>query len=96
MEVTLETMIINLYMWVNNWINDALNSVLPDDSAMTQILNGVSNGIDFVLDLLQKINFLVPVGLIFSLSMITLVWDIALFALFIANWTIKKIFDVIP
>lgn len=96
MEVTLETIIINMYMWVNNWINNALTSVLPDNSSMTQILNGVSNGIDFALDLLQKVNFLLPVGLIFTLSMISFMQNIALFALFVGNWTVKKIFDVIP
>lgn len=96
MEVTLETIILNFYMWANNWINEAINKVLPEDSAMNDIVNGMSNGLDFVLDLLQKINFIVPVGLIFTLLMMTFVTDVVLFALFIGNWVIKKVFDVIP
>lgn len=96
MEVTLETLILDLYMWINNWIQDAVNTVIPDDSALNTILNGVTNGIDFVLDLLQKVNFIVPVGLIFTLLLMTFVQDIVLFALFIGNWVVKKIFDVIP
>ena len=96
MEVTLETIIINFYMWANDWINEAINKVIPTDSALNDIVNGMSNGIEFVLDLLKKINFIVPVGLIFTLLMMTFITDVVLFALFIGNWCIKKIFDVIP
>jgi hypothetical protein len=48
------------------------------------------------LDILKKVNFLVPVPLIFQIVGIMIVLKVGSVVLWGVNWIIKRIFDVIP
>ena len=96
MEVTLETIILNFIQWIADLSNNLFTKVFPEDSIISQISSGANDGITFVLDLLIKVNFLVPVPTIMILLGVSMVIEVIYFQIFIGNWILRRIFDIIP
>ena len=96
MEVTLETIILNFIQWIADLSNNLFTKVFPEDSIISQISSGANDGITFVLDLLIKVNFLVPVPTIMILIGASMVIEVIYFQIFIGNWILRRIFDIIP
>lgn len=96
MEVTLETIILNFIQWIADLSNNLFTKVFPEDSIISQISSGANDGITFILDLLIKINFLVPVPTIMILIGASMVIEVIYFQIFIGNWILRRIFDIIP
>lgn len=96
MEVTLETIILNFIQWIADLSNNLFTKAFPEDSIISQISSGVNDGITFVLDLLIKVNFLVPVPTIMILIGASMVIEVIYFQIFIGNWILRRIFDIIP
>lgn len=69
---------------------------LPDLSVDNATLSSMSSGMDKVFEFIGKVNFLVPIDHI--LLIVALVYTIrsAKLILFIINWIIRRIADVIP
>ena len=84
---------------INNFIDFVLELVMflfPDIAFVSDFLVNIGTYMSIGIDLLKKVNFLIPVPLIFRIIIIQLTLKIAYVALFIVNWVIKRIFDVIP
>ena len=96
MEVTLETIILNFIQWIADLSNNLFTKAFPEDSIISQISSGANDGITFVLDLLIKVNFLVPVPTIMILIGASMVVEVIYFQIFIGNWILRRIFDIIP
>ena len=96
MEVTLETIILNFIQWIADLSNNLFTKAFPEDSIISQISSGANDGITFVLDLLIKVNFLVPVPTIMILIGASMAIEVIYFQIFIGNWILRRIFDIIP
>ena len=96
MEVTLETIILNFIQWIADLSNNLFTKAFPEDSIISRISSGANDGITFVLDLLIKVNFLVPVPTIMILIGASMVIEVIYFQIFIGNWILRRIFDIIP
>lgn len=70
--------------------------VWPEISIEADILANMDSYIHLAIDLLKKINFLIPVPLIFFLLSTMITLKVASVVLWAVNWIIKRIFDVIP
>jgi len=68
-----------------------LNNIIPEN-----IFTSMTQTVVFVVDLFQKINFIIPVNDIFVCLSIIILIRIAMFSMFGLNWVIRRIFDVIP
>lgn len=68
----------------------------PDLSVDNTVLSRMSSGMDAVFDFLGQVNFFIPLDHI--LVIIGLVYSIraAKLVLFVVNWIIRRIADVIP
>lgn len=69
---------------------------LPDLSVNNSVLSSMSSGMDTVFDFISQVNFFIPLDHI--LLIIGLVYSIraAKLLLFVINWIIRRIADVIP
>ena len=69
---------------------------LPDLSVNNETLSSMSSAMDTVFEFIGKVNFIVPIDT--SLIIVALVYAIrsAKLLLFVVNWIIRRIADVIP
>ena len=79
-----------------DFILELSSMILPDIAFATDLFSNFGKYMELGLDLLIKVNFLIPVPLIISILFIQLMLRIAYIAFYIVNWVIKRIFDVIP
>lgn len=70
--------------------------MLPDLSVNNSILSNMSSGVDMVFEFIGKVNFFIPLD--HMLIILGLVYSIraAKFLVFVINWIIRRIADVIP
>lgn len=84
---------------INNFIDFIIELVMfvwPEISIEADVIANIGEYMEVGLDILKKVNFLVPVPLIFSLVSTLIALKIVFFALWGVNWIIKRVFDVIP
>lgn len=84
---------------INNFIDFIVELVMfiwPEISIEADLIANMDKYMALGVDLLKKINFLVPLPLIFTCIGIMVVFKIGLFLLWIADWIIKRICDIIP
>lgn len=85
-------MIVNLLKWLSGLITDYIPAVTLDGG----VLGNIADGIAYVLDVVVKANWIFPVpdalliiGIVFGFSLVKV-------GIFVVNWVIRRIFDVIP
>lgn len=84
---------------INNFIDFIVELVMfvwPEISIEADVIANLGEYMEVGLDILKKVNFLVPVPLIFALVSTLIALKIVFFALWGVNWIIKRVFDVIP
>ena len=84
---------------INNFIDFIIELVMfiwPEISIQGDVIANIGDYMEIGLDILKKVNFLVPVPLIFQIVGIMIVLKVGSIVLWGANWIIKRIFDVIP
>lgn len=81
---------------VLNFFRDLIINHFPNLSLESGTLSSISNGFDMVIQFVAQINFLIPLPTV--LIILSLVYGIKLakFALFLVNWVIRRIADIIP
>lgn len=79
-----------------DFVLELSSMILPDIAFATDLFSNLGEYLEIGLDLLIKVNFLIPVPLIITILFIQLMLRIAYIAMFVINWVIKRIFDVIP
>lgn len=84
---------------INNFIDfivELIMFVYPEISIQWDVIANIGEYMEIGLDILKKVNFLVPVPLIFKIVGIMIILKTGTVVLWCVNWIIKRIFDVIP
>lgn len=86
----------NLIISLINTIGSMLQWLMPDIVLAPEIINNFSSIVDTVVELLNKVNFLIPLSDIFLIISLDIGLRVVMVIAFGVNWTIRRIFDVIP
>lgn len=86
----------NLIISLINTIGNMLQWLMPDIVLAPEIINNFSNIVDTVVNLLNKVNFLIPLSDIFLIISLDIGLRVVMVIAFGVNWTVRRIFDVIP
>lgn len=70
--------------------------LLPDVLFNADILLNFDKHFDYMIDILAQVNFFIPLPDIFAAISVMVTIDIVKFTIFIYNWIVKRIFDIIP
>lgn len=70
--------------------------VFPKTDYMSHLPDNFSSGVATVVKWLQMINFIVPLNDIIKMITLIITFTLSGFLLFVLNWIIRRIFDVIP
>ena len=84
---------------INNFIDfivELIMFVYPEISIQWDVIANIGEYMEIGLDILKKVNFLVPVPLIFKIVGIMIILKTGTVVLWCVNWIIKRVFDVIP
>lgn len=85
----LESLVLKLFTWMATTINAVPN--LP-----TTGLDHATTAVTWMLNLVSAANILIPVADIFLILSLVMAYRAAAFALFVANWCIRRVLDAIP
>lgn len=69
---------------------------IPEFVLLDDLISNASVYIDAIVDLLVKVNFIIPLPDIFMILTADLMVRVLMTFVFSGNWVIKRIFDVIP
>lgn len=69
---------------------------LPAFDLESSTYNSVSAAIPVVVEFLSQVNFIVPLGDIVVIIMVSIGFRLFKFSLFVGNWIVRRVFDVIP
>lgn len=86
----------DLIISIINLIAGLAIQVFPKTDYMSQLPSGFSSGLNTVIKWLQMINFIVPLNDIIKIITFVIAITLSGFLLFVLNWIIRRIFDVIP
>lgn len=70
--------------------------IRPQTLIGDDILLNITTYAGYALDLLKKVNFLVPIPVIYMVLMAMISIKISMFLIWMVNWVINRVFDVIP
>lgn len=70
--------------------------LIPDALFQLDFVNNFLEYIDFFLDIIVQVNFLIPLPTIFSCLSIMVSLKIVKLVIFVQNWIIRSVLDVIP
>lgn len=76
--------------------NQLLFNLFGELSLGIDLVRNIDIYLSSFLDFLEKVNFLIPLPDMFICLSVTIFLRVAKFVLFVANWIIRRIFDVIP
>lgn len=84
---------------INNFIDfvvELVMFVVPEITLAPDIISNIGEYMEIAIDILKKVNFLIPVPLIFQIVGLIVTFKVLSVAIWGTNWVIKRIFDVIP
>lgn len=70
--------------------------LFPDLSVGSDVLGNISSGLVTVVEFIAKANFFIPVPTILLILSLVYGFKLVKFTLFLANWVIRRIADIIP
>lgn len=62
----------------------------------TENMENISSSVTYILDLLGRANFLIPVPDLLLIITIIVGFRVTLLTIFVINWVIRRIMDIIP
>ena len=86
----------DIILTIIKFVKSFASFLLPDALFATDIFVGFYDYLDFFLDIVVQANFLVPIPTIFSCFSIIVTFKVVKFTLFISNWLIRSVLEVIP
>lgn len=87
----------DMFIRIINFIRSVIAVKMFEDMQVdTNVFDGLESFFTTVMDMLDKIKFLVPLSDIFRCLGIIISMRIVMFAAFIFNWIIRRIVDAIP
>lgn len=72
------------------------NTHIPSYDFESQTYNQISDGILSVVSFLTDVNFIVPLGDIATIILLTIGLKLFKFSLFAGNWVVRRICDLLP
>lgn len=81
---------------VLNFFRDLIVNHFPNLSLESGTLSKVADSFDLVINFIAQINFLVPLPTLLAIFSLVYGIKLAKFAVFLANWLIRRIADIIP
>lgn len=79
-----------------DFVAESLSTLLPVYDLSQSNYDTVASAISTVADFLRQVNFIVPLSDIMAMIGIDLGIRIFKFALFVGNWVIRRVADIIP
>ena len=70
--------------------------LFPDNLFMADVFVNFNSYLEIFIEFLATVNFLIPLPDVFAAFSFMVTITIIKFTLFITNWIIKRVFDVIP
>lgn len=86
----------NLIVSLLGFLTDTVTNVLPKVSLGDGVLQNAISAFSYFVDMIANINWLVPVDDALLIIGITVGYRVTMFIIFIVNWVIRRVFDVIP
>ena len=86
----------NLIINIIEMINNLINFLLPDTLFLVDVFTNFANNLNTFTDFLIAVNFLIPLPTVFTCLGLILTVKIIKFNIFIYNWFIRAVLDVIP
>lgn len=77
-------------------IRKIMGFLLPASIFAEDIFSNFYNYLDFFVDILIQANFLIPLPTIFHCLEIIIGIKVIKFSIFLTNWLLQAIFDIIP
>lgn len=79
-----------------NFITGIINNWLPTFTLGDGVLSNVVDAFAYFVKLISNINWLVPVNDVLLIISLLVGYKLVMFVIFIVNWIIKRIGDIIP
>lgn len=70
--------------------------LMPDALFNADIFTNFDSHISYLCEILAQVNFLIPLPDIFYCISLMAAVDVVKFTIFIFNWIVRRVFDVIP
>ena len=81
---------------VLSWLQNLIVTRVPAMELGDGVLSSVIAALDTFLDFVSNVNWLVPVNDCLLIISLIVGYRLALFAVFVINWVLRRIFDIIP
>lgn len=86
----------DIILSIINFLKSFIWFLLPDVIFVTDVFTNFATYLNYFTDFLIKVNFLVPLPTIFTCLRIMLTIKIVKFGVFMFNWFVRAVLDVIP
>lgn len=70
--------------------------IVPETLLIDDMLSHLGTYMEYGVNILKAVNFLVPVPLIFAAVSLMVLCRISNLIIFVVDWIIRRVFDVIP
>ena len=79
-----------------DFIINLFNRIIPSYDFSSETYTKISDSLPIVVDFLADVNFIIPLGDIVLIMVISCGFKLFKFSLFVGNWLVKRVFDLIP
>lgn len=79
-----------------HFLTDMVDSSVPTFDAGSSIVSTICSQVQAFCNFISAVNFMIPLTDIAQMLIVTASWELSKFVLFVANWIIRRIADVIP
>lgn len=86
----------NMIVTFLEFLTGVVDTLVPNLSVDSGILSNIADGLEVIVDFIAQVNFLIPLPTIFMVLSIVFGFRLIKFTIFVVNWVIRRIADIIP
>lgn len=86
----------DIILTVINLVKGFITFLIPDALFAADVFTNFWDYINFFIDIIVKVNFLIPVRTIFTCFTIMVSIRIIKFTIFVTNWFIRSVLELLP
>lgn len=86
----------DLILSIIDMITGFAKQVFPKTDYLSSLPIDIESGIQSLIKWLKMVNFILPLNDIFKMATLIITITLGGFLLFVLNWIIRRVFDVIP
>ena len=86
----------NMIVTFLEFLTGVVDTLVPNLSVDSGILANIADGLEVIVEFIAQVNFLIPLPTIFLVLSIVFGFRLVKFTIFVVNWVIRRIADVIP